>query len=524
MSISCPVISIEEMRRWEKASWEVGIREDHVIALVGRTIAEWIVRNIDPGSRVLLIIGKGNNGADVKAAQQFLPKKDFDVKAIEVEDPQNTPNAILEALLIPQELLNQTEYSSEAKLEYSEWVPDLIVDGLFGIGLRGGLEGDWMTLINFLNQLGPILSIDCPSGINCDTGQVETTAVKATWTMTVGAPKIGLVQQEAIEYTGRLVLAHEVGLDSDIPVDPSSRSSTTDIQWLWNKGMTEFAGPVHRGVDNHKGDFGHLVSIAGSPGFQGAAILSAKAAQTSQPGLISVFTIGDAFIPVASNLLGPMVHQFSNQSFEKALERATSILIGPGLATSEARNFIFPLLLELWKSLDKPMIVDASALDWIPTGEVKTNCLRVITPHTGEARRMLDRAGLDHIDPSRDRYSAAKGLSEAYGNCVAVLKGYLTQTYIDGTHYLNPTGNPGLAQGGSGDILAGMIAGHLAHPYRDWAADEVLNEQKIMVLRAIWHHGAAADTLQSDALHWTVEDVLEKIKVPAAFQFTVSPD
>lgn len=137
---------------------------------------------------------------------------------------------------------------------------------------------------------------------------------------------------------------------------------------------------------------------------------------------------------------------------------------------------------------------------------------------------MLAKAHIENIDPQVDRFAAAKKLSETYGGCVTVLKGYLTQTYIDGTHFLNPTGNPSLAQGGAGDVLSGMIAGNLAHPYKGWDQNEILNEQKIMVLRAIWHHGAAADTLQSDAMHWTIEDVVEKIKVPAAFQFMMSPD
>ena len=524
MSISCPVISVKEMQLWEKASWEIGINEEHVIRLVGKAIAEWIVRNIDPGSRILMIIGKGNNGADVKAAQQFLPTKDFEIKGVKIDDPQNALTDVLESLAVPIQTLSQYEESPDIAFEEASWIPDLVVDGLFGIGLRGGLEGHWQKLVDFLNLLNPILSIDCPSGIDCDTGQVVSTAIKATWTMTVGAPKTGLVLPVAAPHTGRLLLAHDVGLHPELPLNPSLRTMDADIQWVWNKGITDVSGEVIREVEGHKGDYGHMVEIAGSPGYHGAAILAAKAAQSRQPGLISVLTIGDAFIPVASNLLGPMVHKFSNQSLEELMDKATSILIGPGLATSEARNYVYPVLQDLWKHSEKTLIVDATALDWLPVGKVSTNSLRVITPHAGEAKRMLAKAHIENIDPQVDRFAAAKKLSETYGGCVTVLKGYLTQTYIDGTHFLNPTGNPSLAQGGAGDVLSGMIAGNLAHPYKGWDQNEILNEQKIMVLRAIWHHGAAADTLQSDAMHWTIEDVVEKIKVPAAFQFMMSPD
>jgi len=279
-----------------------------------------------------------------------------------------------------------------------------------------------------------------------------------------------------------------------------------------------------RPVSGHKGTFGHLLIIAGSPGYQGAAVLSAKAAQTRQPGLISVLTIGQAFVPVASQLAGPMVHEFNSDVLEALLEKASAILIGPGLASFESRNYLYPIVQKIWQESNVPVVVDASALDWIPDGPIESDARRVITPHAGEAKRLLGRIeGCEGID-SMSREEITTRLSESYGSCSVVLKGYLTQVSFNEEIYLNPTGNPYLSQGGSGDVLAGLISGSLAYPLNEFEAEDKNSIEEDQILKSVWLHGAAADTLQMEGLTWTVEDLVQKLKVPAPYQNLISPD
>lgn len=491
-----PVISVKEMREWESRTWDSGIREKDVIDQVGRRIAGWIGDHIPSGSRIVLLAGKGNNGADVRAASEALPDDIFQVLTLEAREPK----AAIQRL----ESLRQTP-------------PDLIVDGLFGIGLNGGLSGEWKKLVELINWFEvPVLSIDCPSGLNTDSGEVETEAVRATWTLTIGAVKEGLVSPKAAPWTGRLLLAAHVGLHPDGP------KSHSKLSWTCNEDFAERPAHHHRAIQGHKGNYGHALIVAGSPGYSGAAVLAARAAQVTQPGLISVLTVGDSWIPVSSNLLAPMVHRFTPHILDEVRTRATSILIGPGLAGPEARNYVYPALQDIWTHADIPVVVDASALDWIPSGPVETDSLRVITPHPGEAARMLHRCGDTESTPNADRLHTAESLSSLFGSATVVLKGNQTLTFSPAHQrtFINPTGNPHLAQGGAGDALAGLIAGALAHPATRMDRDLSLHQ----ILRSVWLHGAAADSLQFESLAWTIDDLLEQLKVPPIQQVMVSPD
>ena len=491
-----PLVSVKEMREWEARSWESGIRETEVIDNVGRKTAAWIMENIATGSRILMLVGKGNNGADVRAASEYLDENSFQIL---VKDALN-----------PDDLLKQLQPLASSP-------PDLVVDGLFGIGLNKPLDGVWKSIVSTVNEWEvPILSLDCPSGLNAEDGTVGTTAIRATWTLTIGAVKLGMLTPEAASWTGRILLAHEVGLHPDGP------KSHTQVNWILNSDIPSPVMNRQRLTHGHKGSFGHLLSLVGSPGYQGAAILSARAAQIAQPGLISVMTIGDAWFPVASNLLSPMVHRFTPDTLNELLMKATAILIGPGLATSEARNHIYPLIQEIWKTADVPVVVDASALDWIPSGEVESDQIRVITPHPGEAARMLHRTGDTASTPNADRTGTARRLSQSFGDCAVILKGHQTVIYSPEFEefFINPTGNAHLAQGGAGDVLAGLTAGYLAH------RSNSANHQSALqaIVNAVWLHGAAADSLQFENMSWTIEDLVDQLKYPAAQQFMVSPD
>ena len=463
-----PVISIAQMRDWEKATWAAGQTEAAVIRRVGKCVAELALRLTTGGDRILLLAGKGHNGDDARAACDHLG--DRCVELLEVSAPA-ADLARLEAVLGRH--------------------PALVVDGLFGIGLNRPLEADWIAFITRLNQHHPqVLAVDVPSGLNADTGEPQGAAVAATVTLAIGAPKQGLLRTDASPSVGRLEVAHDVGL---IPCPLTS-------QWQWTLPM-DFSGfPPRRPVAAHKGSFGHLAIIAGSVGFHGAAVLAARASQRAQPGLITLFPHEPAYHGIASQLQAVMVNIW--QPTAKLQGDFSAILIGPGLAAPNLPDELAMTTRHLWRDAPVPVIVDATALDWLPLGSVPKGSLRVITPHPGEAARLM-KGTVPQVQANRPQ--AVREISHRFGNCWVVLKGH--QTLVgrgDGVISVNSTGNPHLAQGGSGDVLAGFIAGLLAQPALQIDPDQTLRY-------AVWQHGAAADALQANRANWIVEELLDRL-------------
>ncbi len=466
--MSLPVITVEQMRRWEATSWKAGKSEAEVIARVGSIVSKRALELTQLNDKILLIAGKGHNGDDVRAMINNLP--DRDVTLIEVIDPGNS----LEKLLI----------NLSAK-------PKLIIDGLFGIGINRVLEEDWINFISEINaQQLRVLSVDIPSGIDATTGKVQGAAIRANETLTLGAPKIGLLNSASTDYVGRLRVAPEIGL--------VKLNETSNLQLNEAEDFSNFPPP--RSVNGHKGTFGHVGIVGGSLGYHGAAVLAARAASRSQPGLVTLMTPEEVFVPVASQLQSVMVHPLTPNNIEFKL--ATALLIGPGMAAEGLNKDIKEKTNQIWHDSPMPILVDASALDWITTGEITSKSIRVITPHPGEAARLL---GCTAADIQADREKALQALSAKFGDCWVVLKGRHTLVgQSKGTVFVNPTGNSSLGQGGSGDLLAGYLAGLLAQP--------LLQENVVKTLSyGIWQHGAAADKLNDSKLNWTIEDLSQQI-------------
>jgi len=375
--------------------------------------------------------------------------------------------------------------------------PALIIDGLFGIGLNRGLGLDWIKLIQQINQSGrPILSVDVPSGLNADTGFPLDESIRATCTLTMGAAKQGLLSPAAWPFVGRLEGAAEIGL---IPYP-----FTTELSMILPQDFVGF--PPSRPLDAHKGTFGHIGIIAGSFGYHGAAVLAARGAQRAQPGLITVITEEKVYHPVAEQLQSAMVHTISGA--EVALPRpCTAVVVGPGLASNELSPAIPEVTRRLWKESPLAIIVDASALEWLPEGPCPDNALRIITPHPGEASRMLQTTS---AEIQNNRGKSLRELSKRWGNCFVVLKGH--QTMIGRARedlFVNCSGNPHLAQGGSGDLLAGYLGGLLTQP-------ALQKDPAKTIQYAVWQHGAAADALSARQPNWTVEDLADALgSVPA---------
>jgi ADP-dependent NAD(P)H-hydrate dehydratase / NAD(P)H-hydrate epimerase len=468
-----PVISISQMREWENATWATGQTEGEVIRRVGHALAQCALEQTQPGDLILILAGKGNNGADARACREHL--RDRRVDFLEVTDPVAALPKLDGLLCLG---------------------PRLVIDGLFGIGLDRPLSAEWIQCIERVNQARfDTLSVDVPSGLDADTGNHYGVAIQASTTLTVGAPKIGMLQESAWDYVGRLEVAASVGL--------GEQPSGSELLWTL---PTDFVGfPPTRRAATHKGTYGHLTILAGSLGYHGAAVLAARAAQRAQPGLITLFTLEQAYHSVASQLQAVMV---SPLRAENDMPKATTaFLAGPGLAAPEAAVTAKSLVRHLWRDSDLPVIIDASALDWIPLGACPRDTVRVLTPHPGEAGRLLA-TSVQQIQSNRPR--ALRAISKRFGDCWVVLKGH--QTLIGrstGPLCVNSSGNPHLAQGGSGDVLSGFIAGLLAQPR--------LRADPFRCVRyAVWQHGTAADHLQARRPNWVVEDLVESLATTPA--------
>jgi NAD(P)H-hydrate epimerase len=290
---------------------------------------------------------------------------------------------------------------------------------------------------------------------------------------------------------GRLEVAEDVGL---IPGPFAS-----ELRWTTTEDFRGF--PPRRGAADHKGTAGHLSIAAGSMGYHGAAVLAVRGAQRAQPGLVTVFTQPDVYYPIAGQLQSAMVNPWPVDP-KRISTGFDALLVGPGLAGPDVPKDLRLILRHWWRDFANPLIVDASALDQLPPEPFSKKYSRVLTPHPGETARLLN---WPVARVQNERVPAVRELSKKFGGCWVVLKGH--QTLIgraEGEIFVNPTGNPYLGQGGSGDVLAGYIAGLLAQA--------ALQADVGLTLRyAVWQHGAAADRLQASRSNWTVEDLVGEI-------------
>jgi hydroxyethylthiazole kinase-like uncharacterized protein yjeF len=461
-----PVLTVSQMREWEKATWANGVSERDVIQKVGQSIAHRLLQLTQPKEQILILAGKGHNGDDARSAVPHL--KDRSVRLLEVIDPS--------------EALSKLDAELSAK-------PAWIVDALFGIGLNRTLDKNWVTFVERVNDSHiPIFSVDVPSGLNAETGKPEGAAIRAELTLTVGAPKSGMLA--AATDVGRLEVTGNVGL---VPCPFES-----ELNWTVPEDFYNF--PPRRNVVSHKGTYGHAALFAGSLGYHGAAVLMTHGAQRAQPGLVTVYPHETVYVPVASQLQAAMVHPWIHDCILP--KSTTAVGLGPGLAAEHFPQRNKDFLRSLWQSSLLPILADASALTWIVPGPALGKALRVMTPHPGEAAKML---GTSSEAVQSDRVGALRELSRRFRDCYVVLKGH--QTIVGrstGKIYINSTGNAYLAQGGSGDTLAGFITGLIAQP-------ELQRDPMTTIRYAVFEHGAAADRLYQQRSNWTVEDLISEL-------------
>jgi NAD(P)H-hydrate epimerase len=320
---------------------------------------------------------------------------------------------------------------------------DVLVDALLGIGLDRPVTGVYAEAIQTINACSsPIIAVDIPSGLNADTGSVMGFAVKADLTVTFIGLKQGLFTGQAAQYCGDIGYAQLAVLDE---VFPGFKAAATRVVKT---------GLPRRNRCAHKGDCGHVLVVGGELGYSGAARLAGEAALRVGAGLVSIATrVGHSGLV---NLGRPELMSHGVETAEQLvtlLAKVDIIVVGPGLGQSDWAKALFNVAI----SSGKPMIVDADGLNLLaasPTAKPDW----ILTPHPGEAARLLN---CSNADIQQDRFAAAVSLQASYGG-VAVLKGAGTLIASEQRLAVSNTGNPGMASGGMGDVLSGVIAGLLA--------------------------------------------------------------
>lgn len=402
----------------------------------GRAAAEF-AQQLLKGNRapVLILAGPGNNGGDARVMATMLRQR-----------------GIATVLVGPGETVPAGNYS-------------LAVDGLFGIGLARPIEGAWAELIARMNEFaGPILALDVPSGLDGDTGRVQGIAVRATHTLSFIGGKPGLYTLDGPDHCGEVNVV-DLGLKLD---DCSGALLSID----------DFRNRLKpRTRNSHKGSYGSLAVIGGAAGMTGAALLAARAGLTLGAGRVFAGLL--QALPV-----DPLQPELMLRSPDDALAQATAAVVGPGLGASDSALEI----LRRVASADFPLLLDADALNLLGAHPVlaarvaRRAASTVITPHPAEASRLLA-STTDAVQA--DRVGAALELAQRFKAHVA-LKGCGTIiAHPDGRWRINTTGNPGLASGGSGDVLSGIAGALLAQGWPAGAA----------IAAAVHLHGAAADML-----------------------------
>jgi NAD(P)H-hydrate epimerase len=455
--VAIPLQDAAGMRELDRATIEdIGIPGAVLMEIAGRGCAEAVEELLhDDAGSVAVVCGKGNNGGDGFVAARHLHHAGHQVDVFLIADPDKLRGdaklnwEILDKLKLAVWALGDEKQVAE--LDLSGY--DVILDAVFGTGLSSDVRGPLATAIERINASGVlVVAVDIPSGISADTGRSLGTAVQAAHTVTFGYPKLGHVIYPGAAHTGDIIVV-DIGIPPDlVPQGPGST-------WLL---CDEDIAPhfKRRRPDAHKGRFGHLVVVAGSIDKPGAAGLCCRAAVRTGAGLVTLAASPEVLARVvvgATELMGVPVA--SAQDVLSFCEGKQAVCIGPGLSTSrEAADLVRRLV----SDLPLPMVVDADGLNNLE-GRLdrvrQAPAKRILTPHPGEMARLL---GVTVPEVQKDRLGTARKLATECG-CVVVLKGAGTVVAdADGTAFVVPSGNPGMASGGTGDVLTGIIGSLLA--------------------------------------------------------------
>lgn len=511
------IVTPQQMRELDRAAvGERGIPGRVLMERAGSAVAA-AVRGMlppgDPAPLVVLLAGKGNNGGDALVAARLLSAHGIRTRTflvgrgLDLEGDAAFNRDRLLRVRLP--LIELTGEEGMAGLSGSLAGAAVVVDGIFGTGFRGAARGLPARVIEMVNRASRsaasprVVAIDIPSGLDGGSGEAGGAAVRADRTVTMGLVKSGLVRGEGLNLSGRITVA-DLGFPADLVAGPDS-----DLESVDPGELTALLDP--RPPASHKGDYGRLLIVAGSPGMTGAAVLAARAALRSGAGLVtlgvprSLNPVLEGMVVEAMTLPLPETDEgtLSEEALGPILEfcrKADTVAVGPGLSSHRRTG---RLVRALVKRCPVPLLLDADGLNLIARRARVLERARsplILTPHPGEMARLV---GLKRGKPLGDREEAARRFARKY-RLTLVLKGAGTVIAApEGPVWINLTGNPGMATGGSGDLLTGLIAGFRAQGLADLDAARL----------GVFVHGAAGDRAASirGMLSLSPSDLLEEV-------------
>lgn len=462
------LVTAAEMRRFdERATEEYGIPSlilmENAGIQVGREVSRLLPGGIR-GKKVLVLCGKGNNGGDGLVVARHLANGGAEVKVFLLAQERDVKGDALTNLTIYQrmggKIYSLTDQKDLNALRMALLSTDIVVDAIYGTGFSGTVPSLIAKAMEMINEAAiPTVAVDLPSGLEADTGRILSAYLKASVTVTLGLPKIGMVLEPGVSIVGELAVA-----DISLPREMLENTIIPRILLTEELGRT-WLGKRHPTA--HKGTFGHLLVTGGKEGMAGAIVLCAAGALRSGVGLVTMAvpeTIYPLVVPQVSEAmtwpLPAALGSLNGASLQgRELDAFTAMVVGPGLGRHQGSVEFLQSCLE---ASNCPVVLDADALFALNSNIDLLAVARgpvVLTPHPGEMARLI---GLSVEAVEADRVGIALRYAREWG-CIIVLKGARTLVAApDGHLFVNPTGNPGMATGGSGDVLAGIIGSLLA--------------------------------------------------------------
>ncbi len=524
------VVTATEMRQIDQDTIEgIGIPGIVLMETAGSAIVRAIERHYPTCQRIGIFAGKGNNGGDGIVIARQLAHIGRDVHLFLVSPQESFTGEAQTNLQIAkrltasfglqaapksglqiEEILTGTGFYGTGTVPTTLASCELLIDAILGTGLRGAVRDPIATIINAINRLPtPVLSVDLPSGLDADTGHPLGTCIQADRTVTIGLPKRGLLMHPGAELTGKLEIA-DIGF-------PAQVVDAQDIKVNWTSATQAAQWMPPRPLSSHKGSYGRVLVVAGSTGMTGAAALASEAALRAGAGLVTLATpkhlnpILEGLLPEVMTLplpetdAGSLAVSATSTLLEFAEKTKSILAIGPGLSQHpETVSFVHHLIRENREhGLDLRMVIDADGLNALAQDRETLSLLKsetVLTPHPGEMARLTNTA-VPTLE--KDRIRTVQQFASEHG-VTLVFKGAPTVTGTpNGNLWVNSTGNPGMATGGMGDVLTGIIAGLMAQGISSESAAAL----------GVYLHGLAGDiATETSGMHGLIaSDVLKTV-------------
>ena len=484
------ILTAAQMREVDRLTIERGIPGIILMENAGSRVVDLLIEKFAPLSeqRVVVVCGKGNNAGDgfVVARQLFTRKLCRELTVLELFEPDKLSGDAL----ANRRMLDVCGCPVVRQLPNEANLASIVVDAILGTGLTGPAKGPALDGIRLVNQGFPQarkVAVDIPSGLPTDGSKPSGEFVCADYTVTFTAAKQSQCLPPVYENVGQLTVV-PIGSPDQLAKENSSHTlnltTPDDIRHLFAK----------RPCDSNKGMYGHVLVVGGSYGKSGAPAMAGLGSYRSGAGLVTIAVPKSALPMVASYrpelMTEPLDETASGRlCFADAdhilelLEKMTVLAIGPGLGTEDET---VRLVKRLYEEAEVPAVIDADALNALAGSLPKTDKIRVLTPHPGEMSRL---AKISTKEVQADRLGTAQRFA-AENRATVVLKGDRTViAFPDGEAWINPTGSPALATGGTGDVLTGMIAGLVAQHPQDW---------RMAVVAAVWLHGRCGEIAGED--------------------------